>query len=92
MYIATDIESRLGRLVIGYILRGNANSVYRIVQEGVQAIVRGDSSHIKAQGAVVLCTHEYLFAPIAQDVGVNTGIRLGTIIADTAVKLSKHTT
>ena len=41
LHITTDIETGMGRLVVGDVLRSNADAVDGVVQEGVKAIGGG---------------------------------------------------
>ena len=81
LQVRSEVEALLRRLVVGHILSGDADAVYGVFKEGVEAVLGRDGRYVEAQSRVVLCTQEDLFAPVAQDVGVQTRIALATIVA-----------
>ena len=72
------------RLVVARWLPIDGLTILRVVHQRVVAELRRDGRGVEADGLIVFGREDKLLAPVAQDVGLNAGIGLGRIGAETA--------
>ena len=65
-----DIETRLGGLVVSHVLCSNADSIYRVFQESVEAVLSRNCGYVQAERLVVLGTNQHLFSPVTDKVAL----------------------
>ena len=78
--VGADIVTRLRGLVVGYILRGYREAVGDVLHQAVDTIVGGYGGDIESQLCRLAVAAEHLLAPVAQQVGLQAGVRLRAVI------------
>ena len=65
-----DIETRLGGLVVSHVLCSNADSIYRVFQESMEAVFGRNCSYIQAERLIVVRTNQHFFSPITDKIAL----------------------
>src|SRR5699024_8553184 len=88
--IRSEIKSRLGRLIVRYVLISDTHSVDGLFHKSVKAIFGIIWRNIYSQILIVSCSENKLFPPITKNIRDKSWIRLGTIVTQTIFTIKNH--
>ena len=80
LQILAKEEARLGGLVVSHILVDDREAIDGVLKEGMKTILRRKRGDVETQMLIVTCANKYLLAPVADNIGLQTRIALGTVI------------
>lgn len=72
--VRAEIEAGVWRLVVCHVLCGDAQAVWYVLHEAVDAVICGDGGYVYAQFAAVFGACDDLFAPVAENVSAETRV------------------
>ena len=75
-----EVETGFGGLVVAGVFRGYAEAVGDIFHQTRDAVIGGDGRDVESQFGALAVADEHLLAPVAQDVGRETGVRLRAVV------------
>ena len=84
------IEARMRRLVVADVLPGDCDAVLMVVHQRVEALRRRQCRRVDTQRGAVDLPPDDLLPPVTDDVGLQAGIRLGSIVRSNAGRREQH--
>lgn len=79
-WVGTEVETGFRGLVVAHVLGSGRETVGDIFHQTVDAVVGGDGADEDAELAAVKGTGDNFFAPVAEDVGTEAGVRFRAVV------------